>query len=89
MLLARIVPELPDHVRDAGQRQGRQLSATAHSTAALAFANNAVKASGAAAALANNAAVYPLVMFLRIITPGTGGVTARWVSVNSFRVESP
>ncbi len=50
--------ELPDHVRDAGRF---------HDRSALAFANNLHPTSGAAAL--SYATVYPLVMFLRIITP--------------------
>ncbi|XPE67156.1 hypothetical protein ACNKHR_13010 [Shigella flexneri] len=53
---------------------------------ALAFANNLHPTSGAAAL--SYATVYPLVMFLRIITPQLLAVLFG-VSVNSFPVESP
>lgn len=53
---------------------------------ALAFANNLHPTSGAAAL--SYATVYPLVMFLRIITPNYWRCSSG-VSVNFFRVESP
>ena len=53
---------------------------------ALAFANNLHPTSGAAAL--SYATVYPLVMFLRIITPITGGALLEY-RLTLFRVESP
>lgn len=53
---------------------------------ALAFANNLHPTSGAAAL--SYATVYPLVMFLRIITPITGGALLEY-RLTLLRVESP